>query len=391
VKLGLLASAALFVLFPTGAPAQRVEVRGASAAYMLSRVDSNSPAYWRQGRLHILNSAGFPYRTSGWSLFTLQEVREAIISPTTHYPAWIEAAWQDEDGTLFAWYHHEPEGVCPGGELTAPKIGALVSTDGGLRFRDLGIVLESGDPPDCRAQNGFFAGGYGDFSVIRDRGKGYFYFLFSSYGGDASQQGIAMARMAFADRRSPVGRVYKYFRGAWQEPGLGGRLTPVFPVAVPWQHSDTDAFWGPSVHWNTYAQSYVMLLNRACCAPRWPQEGIYVSFSRDLSRPEGWSAPVKILDDVGFSPGWYPQVLGLEPGETDTLAGQVARLYVHGVSKWELVFSGPEGEEPDAREQPDEEDGEDTGDGPGEEPPIFPIEEPRLLPAIASRQGQRAP
>lgn len=97
------------------------------------------------------------------------------------------AVWQDIDGRLFAWYHHEPGGVCD--SLTAPQIGALVSTDGGRTFNDLGIVLSSGYPNDCASRNGYFAGGHGDFSVILDREQQYFYFLFGNYSGPLRARG----------------------------------------------------------------------------------------------------------------------------------------------------------------------------------------------------------
>jgi len=43
---------------------------------------------------------------------------------------------------------------------------------------------------------------------------------------------------------------------------------------------------------------------------------------------------VRILKDTG----WYPQVLGIGPEGTDSLAGHVARLYIYGHSRWEIVF-----------------------------------------------------
>src|SRR5689334_13343471 len=88
--------------------------------------------------------------------------RPAGVIPRDHYPIWIESVWQDADGTIYGWYHNEPGGVCPNSTLTAPRIGALVSTDGGASFTDLGIVLSTGDPLNCAAKNGFFAGGHGD-------------------------------------------------------------------------------------------------------------------------------------------------------------------------------------------------------------------------------------
>jgi hypothetical protein len=310
---------------------------------MPSKVDSNSPAFWRDGQLNIINSTGHPILTKGRDqlLMYLGSPKEVHVDVDDHFPMWIEAVWQDEDGTLYAWYHHEPRGVCPGSSLTMPSIGALVSSDGGASFTDLGIVLASGDPADCLAHNGFFAGGHGDFSVILDRNQRYFYFLFGNYGGDSAGQGVAMARMAFEDRASPVGAVWKYHEGAWEEAGLEGRVTPIFPASVNWQEEHADSFWGPSVHWNTHLNTYVVLLNRACCGPMWPQEGIYVGFNPDLSNPETWTAPRRILQakDIGFAPGYYPQVLGLQPGETDTLAGQTVRLYVKGLSRWKIEFS----------------------------------------------------
>jgi hypothetical protein len=44
---------------------------------------------------------------------------------------------------------------------------------------------------------------------------------------------------------------------------------------------------------------------------------------------------------------WYPQVIGLDSTrhETDKLASRVARLFVRGQSRWEILFLRP-GEEP---------------------------------------------
>jgi hypothetical protein len=273
-------------------------------------------------------------RSSGPDQFHLGGPIAVSLSPLTHRPYWIEATWVDQDGTMFAWYHHEPAGLCGTKHLTAPEIGALVSYDGGINFTDLGIVLSNGYPIDCSAQNGYFGGGNGDFTVVLSRKRTYFYFLFSNYGGPVNAQGVAVARMSFDRRYSPVGAVQKYYNGNWLEPGNGGAVTPIFPATVAWEQADTDAFWGPSVHWNTYLGKWVMLLNRSCCSPGWPQAGIYASFSSDLSNPAGWSQPLQLLEGGA----WYPQVIGRSPDGTDTLAGQVARFYMGGTSTSEIVF-----------------------------------------------------
>lgn len=322
--------------------AQEARVRNVSEVKMPTQVDCNSPSFWRNNRLFWFGSAGRPVLSEAPNQFGPWETREVVFPAKLAAPHWMESVWCDDDGTLYGWYHCEPVGLFENSTLTAPKIGAVVSFDGGNTLFDLGFVLESGDPLDPTAQNGYFAGGHGDFSVILDRERKFFYFFFDNYGGPVETQGVAVARMAIEDLIDPVGKVQKFYNGEWNEPGLGGRLTPIFPVRRAWQLRDPDAFWGPSIHWNTALNSYVMLLNHAYGTPGWAQEGIYISFSSDLSRPEQWLQPSKILDKSEF-PGWYffyPQVMGLEDGGTDTLAGHTARLYVGGISKWEIDFYG---------------------------------------------------
>jgi hypothetical protein len=317
--------------------AQTFQLRPAPSVQLPSPTDSNSPGHWWNGSFVLFNAESAPFRSQGADQFSLGNTTPVGFGSDQPWPLWIEATWVDGDGTLFAWYHHEPGGLCPDNYLTAPKIGAMVSYDNGYSFQDLGFVLESGDPIDCTAQNGYFAGGNGDFSVIPDPTHSYFYFLFSNYGGDASTEGIAVARMDFNARFNPSGSVWKYYNGAFSEPGIGGQVSPIFPANVEWSSPNADAFWGPSIHWNTVLNQYVMLLNHSCCWPGWPQEGIYVSTIPDLSDPAGWSAPIKIVDG-GW---WYPQVIGEDPGGTDKLAGAVSRFYMYGVSDWELVVGGP--------------------------------------------------
>lgn len=306
-------------------------------------VDSNSPAFWRDGRLFWYGSAGQPMLSEGPDQFGPWESRVADLQSLEPWPHWMESVWPENSDLLWGWYHHEPGDLVPESTLTAPKIGAVMSTDGGLTLVDLGTVLESGDPLDPTAQNGYFAGGHGDFSVILDRQGAYFYFLFDNYGGPAETQGVCIARMAYADRANPAGKVWKYHNGSWQEAGIGGRVTPIFPVTKSWRSRTPDALWGPAIHWNTHLNCYVMLLSHAAGEPAWAQEGIYVSYCYDISRPESWTPPQKVLDKSQFS-SWYffyPQVMGLGPGDTDRRAGQTARLYVGGVSKWEITFTAP--------------------------------------------------
>jgi hypothetical protein len=78
-----------------------------------------------------------------------------------------------------------------------------------------------------------------------------------------------------------------------------------------------------------------MLLNRAQ-GTGWTQEGIYIAYSTNLADPLSWSVPEKILSGGA----WYPQVIGLEPGQgTDKLAGPLARFFMGGFSDYEISFA----------------------------------------------------
>jgi hypothetical protein len=314
---------------------------------MPSQVDSNSPAYWADGTFYLLNSTGgqAPIRASGPSQFQLAVPQPVHVTQMNPWPLWIEAVWPEQDGVVLAWYHQEHWGLCPGSRLAVPQIGAAISYDGGASFHDMGAILASGEGYDCAAQNGYFAGGNGDVSVILDRDRQYFYFFFTNYAGPLETQGVAVARMPYSARFFPVGNVSKYFNGAWNEPGLRGRTTPIWPARASWMDADTNSFWGPSIHWNTHLDSFVILMNRSCCSTGFPADGIYASFNPKLDDPSAWTRPRKILDDSG----WYPQVLGTGPRGTDKQAGRVARLYISGASRWEIVFDKPPDPAPPAQ------------------------------------------
>lgn len=326
----------------------------ASTLTFASSADSNSPAVWEMvaGRttLTLLTSFnGWPTRHVGTQVAGLSSRGAISFAAPPPHGVWMEAIVPDVDGTWYGYYHNElPAEVCGDGTHMLPRIGAARSTDSGATWEDLGVILEA--PRgwfECQTANRYFVGGVGDFSAILDRESKDLYFFFSQYASRESTQGVAVARMAWADRDSPVGRVSVWWRGSAWIPTFRRRLedesiqysypagTPIYRAQDGW-HDDqiVDAFWGPSVHWNTYLEQYVMLLNRARDAD-WHQEGIYIAFSPKLGDPSTWSTPQRLLTG-GM---WYPQVLGLEPGVgTDKVAGERARLFVGGRSHYFIEF-----------------------------------------------------
>ncbi|HMV84398.1 MAG TPA: hypothetical protein PKC13_18775 [Blastocatellia bacterium] len=304
-------------------------------------IDSNSPMHWdEKGNFYVFASVRHPYRSSGQGLYQLTPKADRTTiqdSIGVEGGKWLEATWRDDDGTLYGWYHNEPPGVCSNDQhLSAPRIGALISHDEGMTWDDLGIVLEApSDSLNCETRNFYFAGGNGDFSVMLDQSKTYFYFFFGSYHSRLEEQGVSIARMSYADRNQPAGKLWKWHNGEWHQPGLGGRVTPIFPVMSDWHQANPDAFWGPSIHYNTYLKMYVILLNRAI-NEYWNQEGVYIAYNDDLSNPSSWTLPDRLpLDPQGMS---YPQVAGLAKGGTDKLAGRTARLFLLGHSRWQISF-----------------------------------------------------
>jgi hypothetical protein len=303
-----------------------------------AETDSNSPAFWADERLHVFNSLHTPYLSEGRNVARLDDPMGVRFRGGQRGPRWMESVLQDEDGTLYGFYHLEPAGLCPANTKTAPAIGAARSTDGGLTWDDLGlIIVADAATRRCSTENLYFVGGEGDFSAILDRDRRFVYFFFSAYPSDLAGQGIAVARMSWSDRARPAGRVVKWRDGAWATPAFAGRATPFFPAAASWHEFLADAFWGPSVHWNTFLGKYVMLMTRAADAA-WSNEGIYVSYADALDDPLAWSTPKKLLSGGA----WYPQVMGLERGRgTDTLAGEYARFFMGGRSDHLIRFIAP--------------------------------------------------
>ena len=305
-----------------------------------ARIDSSNPAVWSlvdgAQRLFVISSwGGVPVRASGSALESLHN--EGPVSFASHpgHGVWIEAIIPASDDVWYGYYHHErPADLCGRPDRQLPRIGALRSMDRGQTWDDLGILLDAPPGTDaCDSANRFVLGGVGDVTAALDPESKDVYFYFSQYSRDPAAQGVAVARLAWADRDHPAGKVTVWNHGAWL-PEVSG--TPLTPARHPFHDGagTNDVFWGPSIHWNTYLEQYVMLLNRAK-DDQFGQDGIYVSYSPTLSDPSRWTTPTKIFNGGG----WYPQVIGTEAGTgTDRTAGQRARFFMTGRSDRFIEF-----------------------------------------------------
>jgi hypothetical protein len=314
--------------------------------------DSNSPAVWDvvEGRrtLHVLNSIdGHAELSAGRSLLRLQVVDDVAFNGVPPDGGiWMEAVVADDAGTWYGYYHNEmPVDRCASTNKLAPRIGTARSTDRGRTWNDLGTILElSPESARCQTRNQYFVGGVGDFSVMLDAASQYLYLFYTQYVEADGLLGVSVARMPWAERDTPGGAMAVFNAGAWLparkgESWIHDIATPIFAAQNRWDNDDdvVDVFWGPSIHWNTYLESYVILLNRAV-SDGWDQGGIYVAYAPDLAYPKRWSMPT----ELAAGGEWYPQVLGLAFGEgTDKLAGETARFYMGGRSEHVIQFRKP--------------------------------------------------
>lgn len=325
-------------------PSARLEP--ANPLQLRATVDSNSPAFWTMAPgpplLHVFASSAEPLRMTGTALGRLGEPHEVAVDTTLPGGMWMESILPDVDGSLYGFYHHEPDNAgCGTGQKTSPRIGMAVSGDQGLSWHDLGIVLQApAREIACATPNKYFAGGVGDLTAVLAPDQ-FVYLFFTSYSLDAERQGVSAARMAWADRAAPRGTLDVWGDGVWRPAGRD-RVTllssPLWPNEGTWHDGDAlRAYWGPAVHWNTYLQQYVMLLNRAG-DHLWNQEGVYVAYAKTLADPSRWSAP-ELLVSGGR---WYPQVIGTAVGSgTDREAGRRARFFISGRSESTIVFTRP--------------------------------------------------
>jgi len=338
----------------------RAALRPASPLILSGEVDSNTPALWGLDAslpsLFVMTSfAGQPRVAVGRSLIELGAAE--IVASSPDHGVWMEALEQDAAGTWYGYYHNEMSAaMCGRPDRFVVRIGAARSNDQGRTWEDLGIILEAPlDTVACTSLNRYVLGGVGDLSVMLDPTQTDLYIFFSQYARDRTAQGVAVARLLWANRDEPVGAVSIWKDGVWQygrfidapivDPDGATRRnwfeypqgTPLVPTTEAWHDGDNkvNAFWGPSVHWNTDLEQYVMLLNRAK-DENYGEEGMYVSFAPRIDDPQLWSSPQKILDGGR----WYPQVMGLDIGSgTDKVAGATARFFMSGRSDYTITFT----------------------------------------------------
>lgn len=314
----------------------KIVLQDAPEIILGNETDSNNPIYWNGDDVYAFTSS--PY--TGTHRSKSNDIVGLDISKTAEYhktdvvnqihdgKIWFESILKQGD-VIYGFYHNEFSseelGVRAFAEekyLTAPRIGVARSNNNGRTWDDLGIIFEEPVTTfERQSRNAFFTGGIGDFSVIEGPDQTIYIFA-TSYHREVSKQGVVILKLT----RNQL----ENFSTQEVSP------TPIFPTYYDIHDTGANFFWGPSVHFNTHLDTYVMFLNHAD-DENWNQDGIYASFNEDISNPRGWSPPQKIHHEGN----WYPQIIGNAQGETDARAGRVARYFEKGISNYEIFFLKP--------------------------------------------------
>jgi len=279
-----------------------------------------------------------------------------------HGAVWFETVWQDPSDisgkTLFAVYHNEnypstlpfdsltgrgyknnnwPQGLQgPESPAAVCRIGIMKSTDGGRSWENKGIFIEDLDPrlilkPHNTSET--FAGGVGDPSAVAN--GDYLYLFYGEYGypgvyneenydrkTEWSGQCISVARIALKDLNDPEGKAFRWDGQGFSIPydGIG---QPVASLRIPMEEGGGAAsspgggfHWGPSVHWNTYLNCWVMLMGKVV-GPSWKGSQVFISFNKNAnfiepSESQEWTKPQLLFEKPGYNL-WYPS---LQPQNT---------------------------------------------------------------------------
>jgi len=154
--------------------------------------------------------------------------------------------WYDaSDKKLYAPLHVELHGLV---NPILREIHLASSDDKGLTWKYEGPIITDNAPgAPRRSQKDFkgpiYSGGAGDHVIYADERNGFVYIFASQYtwGGGTGLLRHTVARCAIADKMVP-GKWRKFYEGAWNEPGLGGKASYVN---------------GYVVTYNTYLKKYL--------------------------------------------------------------------------------------------------------------------------------------
>ncbi len=243
--------------------------------------------------------------------------------------AGIFGVHRDEaSGELLAFYHAEDHEDMPRLPNDVPgfyaSIGLAVSGDDGLNFERLGPVLTGSQPKDA---DGRPDQGVGEGSIVPDRTGTHLYCYYTDHSrADSRGVQICLARTPLGSGGRP-GTWEKYHEGAFGQPGLGGKDSPVLSA----HDMQADAAF-PLVTYFRELGRYVMvfcIVAYADLATGEPEtSGICLATSSDGIH---WSEPIRALRALTIpwpdrECAWHPALIA-DSVEDSQIAGWLYYAY----------------------------------------------------------------
>jgi len=253
----------------------------------------------RPGRVRLLLAAGYnSYMLEGTDVKHLTALPRLVLGPGEpgefdNGAAEVFAVMRS-GSKLYAFYQAEDHEGMPTNTLLGVSgfylgIGSAESGDDGYTWVKKGQIIRCAKPKEWAIDPHQGGRGVGLPGGLADASERHFYIYYTDLSTLQGGQ-ICVARCNLDDGPPLPGNWKKYFQGAFTEPGLGGRETPIIDLY-------------PSVSWYgrpTYSKSlgkYVMVFT-VNQAKEWadglpPQiSGIYLALSDDLIK---WSDQVKLV------------------------------------------------------------------------------------------------
>lgn len=267
--------------------------------------DGHMPYFPSAGSFHMFWPGSVSCRTQGRDMFHMESTEQVLRGgPAGSFDnggAWLYSVFPRTPADYLGFYHaedHEFSGDPQSRFIAWKSIAQATSNDGGRTWSKGGQIITSAQAKPQRPA----WGGNGDFCVVRDGKKDRWVCFY--------QEGqLCMA--VSSDPEGKPGTWFKFYKGKFQEPGLGGRNSPIPALAgLPGGN--------PSVHFNTFLKKWVMVWHTWFGTPIRP-DGLWISTSEDL---EDWTNPKILIAAERNERVWYPTIIG----STDLEAGQTAQL-----------------------------------------------------------------
>ena len=267
------------------------------------------------GKFRGFTAAGTTWAIDGSHPYDMGGAAVAVLKPGPPNTPDSCGQWlvhvELEGKTLFGWNHNETACNYANYGQTHASMTMASSSDYGLTWKIEGTIITGTDPPKDGKETGDSCG-----NVVRGQ-DGYDYAYCVHNGGHSWDGGYTFAARAPSSDPGP-GKWKKYFNGAWSEPGVGGKSSPIDGAGSAW--------------WNTTAETIGL---------NWVKGGMGLIASQDrlhftailsqplfLTEPGDWSRKnglelVSYADLIDAKTGlnqvgdhWLLAYMYLNPGET---------------------------------------------------------------------------